>query len=92
MRLLIAYGIVALASHLAAGPAEAEMTPPKSHAHDLPPARDGNVAIAEELGAARRAGTVTAYDLFLARHADHALAEIARRERDIIARRRRSAR
>lgn len=45
------------------------------------PARDGTVAVQEELDAARRAGTVDAYDLFLARHPDHALAATARRER-----------
>ena len=48
---------------------------------DLPRPRDGDVAIREELEAARRAGTIAAYDLFLARHPDHALAETARRER-----------
>lgn len=47
----------------------------------IPPARDGNIAIAEELCAAREAGTVEAYDLFIARHPDHRLAETARRER-----------
>ena len=40
----------------------------------------------EELDAARRAGTLAAYDLFLARHGDHPLAAIARRERARIAR------
>ena len=48
---------------------------------DLPRPRDGDVAIREELEAARRAGTIEAYDLFLARHPDHPLAEQARRER-----------
>lgn len=47
----------------------------------LPPHRDGNIAIAEELVAARRAGTIAAYDLFLARHPTHKLARSARRER-----------
>jgi hypothetical protein len=47
----------------------------------VPHARDGNIAIAEELCAAREAGTVEAYDLFIARHPDHPLAEIARWER-----------
>ena len=45
------------------------------------PARDGNIAIQEELDAARRAGTVEAYDLFIARHPEHPLLETARRER-----------
>ncbi|WP_114953691.1 hypothetical protein [Sphingosinicella terrae] len=57
-------------------------------AEDLPRARDGNVAIRQELEAARDSGTVAAYDLFIARHPDHPLAEIARRERQSLARRR----
>ena len=48
---------------------------------DMRRARDGNIAIQEELDAARRAATVEAYDLFLARHPDHPLATIAREER-----------
>ena len=53
------------------------------------PPRDGNVAIQQELDAARRAGTLEAYDLFIARHPDHPLADTARRERREIAARRR---
>jgi hypothetical protein len=48
----------------------------------VPPARDGNVAIRQELDAARQAGTPAAYDLFIARHPTHPLAATARRERD----------
>jgi hypothetical protein len=48
---------------------------------ELPLPRDGDVAVREELDAARRAGTVEAYDLFIARHKDHPLARVARRER-----------
>lgn len=48
---------------------------------ELPLPRDGDVAVREELEAARRAGTVQAYDLFIARHGDHPLARVARRER-----------
>ena len=44
------------------------------------PARDGNVAIAQELDAARKAGTAAAYDLFIARHPGHPLEAVARRE------------
>jgi hypothetical protein len=47
----------------------------------MPRARDGNIAIQEELDAARKAATVEAYDLFIARHPDHPLARIAREER-----------
>jgi hypothetical protein len=63
-----------------------EMKPPERRSTDQPPPRDGNIAIQEELDAARRAGTVAAYDLFIARHPDHKLADIARRERARIAR------
>lgn len=49
---------------------------------ELPKARDGNIAIRQELEAARRTGTVEAYDLFIARHPNHPLAEIARSERN----------
>jgi hypothetical protein len=52
---------------------------------DQPRPRDGNVAIRQELDAARRAGTLAAYDLFLERHSGHPLAETARRERAAIA-------
>ena len=54
-------------------------TPPS--AKEIAPARDGNVAIQEELDAARRAGTIAAYDLFIARHPGHALEPVAREER-----------
>jgi hypothetical protein len=49
------------------------------------PARDGNIAIEQELDAARRAGTREAYDLFIARHPDHLLARTARQERERLA-------
>ena len=48
---------------------------------DLPRPRDPNIAVQAELDAARRERTVAAYDLFIARHGDHPLAEVARRER-----------
>lgn len=52
---------------------------------DQPRPRDGDVAVGEELDAARRAATLAAYDLFLARHPRHKLARTARRERAAIA-------
>lgn len=55
-------------------------------------ARDGNIAIQEELDAARRAGTVEAYDLFLARHPKHPLAAVAREERQVLVDRQRERR
>lgn len=48
---------------------------------DMAPARSGDVAIREELCAARKAASIEAYDLFIARHPEHPLAEIAREER-----------
>jgi hypothetical protein len=55
---------------------------PESISSQAAPARDGNIAIQEELDAARKAGTVEAYELFLRRHPDHTLSETARQERD----------
>lgn len=72
-----------------AGPAAVEGRTVKPHpgrSTDQPRPRDGNVAIQEELDAARRVRTLAAYDLFLARHRDHPLAAAARRERAAIAR------
>jgi len=42
-------------------------------------------AAQQELDAARRAGTIAAYDLFLSRQGDHPLAAVARRERAALA-------
>ena len=44
------------------------------HSTVMPVPRDGDVAVQEELDAARRAGTPAAYDLFLSRHGGHPLA------------------
>ena len=69
----------------AACPKESQVPTSAKRSTELPRPRDGNIAIQEELDAARRAGTLAAYDLFLARHGDHALAGTARRERAEIA-------
>jgi hypothetical protein len=53
---------------------------------DLPRPRDPDIAVQEELESARRARTVAAYDLFIARHGNHKLAAVARRERAGLAR------
>ena len=53
------------------------------------PPRDGNIAIQQELDAARRAGTLEAYDLFIARHPRHPLVATARQERARVAAQRR---
>lgn len=68
----------ALATALLIGSAGAQE--PKRES-GVPPARDGNIAIQQELCAAREVRTSQAYDLFIARHPNHPLAEIARKER-----------
>lgn len=68
MRLHHALALALLAAPMSAGATSA-------------PARDGNIAIAEELDAARKAATVEAYDLFIARHPRHPLRETAEKER-----------
>jgi len=61
----------------------AQSSPPEGNAMPTSIApRDGNIAIQEELDAARHAGTLAAYDLFIARHPRHRLAAVAREERD----------
>jgi hypothetical protein len=72
-----------------AGPAALEghgLKPHPGRSTDQPRPRDGNVAIQEELDAARHLRTLAAYDLFLRRHGDHPLAAAARRERAVLAR------
>ena len=46
----------------------------------IAPARDGNIAIAQELEAARSAASPAAYELFIARHPGHPLVQVAERE------------
>ena len=77
MKPLLASSFLALALTGAACPTEGAMEEP-----GIAPARDGNIAIQQELDAARKAGTLEAYDLFIARHPRHPLAEVARVERD----------
>jgi len=73
--------VLGLALIGAACPKENEVPQRDRTSTDLPPPRDPDIAVQEELDAARRAGTVEAYDFFLARHGDHRLARTARRER-----------
>jgi hypothetical protein len=81
MRRLAAIAILALALSGAAGVKGSDLDKSPRRSTDLPRPRDPNVAVQAELDAARKAGTVQAYDLFVARHGDHPLADIARRER-----------
>jgi hypothetical protein len=73
--------MLALASAGAPCSGEPDVNGPPRRSTELPRPRDGNVAVQEELDAARRAGTVEAYDLFIARYPRHPLAQVARRER-----------
>lgn len=86
MRTIMLIGLAALAV-TRGDSGETTMTGPDERTTPLPPARDGNVAIREELDAARRSATLAAYDLFIARHPGHPLEAVARRERDALARR-----
>jgi hypothetical protein len=82
MRWVPAIAILGLAALTgAACPKGAEVSEPPRRSTELPRPRDGNIAVQEELDAARRAGTIAAYDLFIARNPHHPLAEVARRER-----------
>lgn len=78
-------GLIFLASAGAVGAMAPEVYDRPYRSTYLPRPRDGNIAVQEELDAARRAGTVEAFDLFLARHGNHPLAAPARRERARIA-------
>jgi hypothetical protein len=81
MRRHAAIAILAVAITGAAGPKGSDLDPRPRRSTELPRPRDPDIAVQEELDAARRAGTVQAYDHFLARHRGHPLAEIAQRER-----------
>lgn len=73
--------LAALAATAAATANMEAATPDTPPPEQIAPARDGNVAIQQELCAARKAGTVAAYDLFIARHPGHPLERVAREER-----------
>lgn len=60
---------------------DARSAPPASH---MRKARDPDIAVQQELCAARRARTIAAYDLFIARHPGHALIATARVERQAL--------
>ena len=72
---------LALAAAAAASMTMETTTPDSGDQRQIAPARDGDVAIQQELCAARKAGTVAAYDLFIARHPGHSLEAVAREER-----------
>lgn len=84
MRRTLAIALSALALTGASCPKAPEVEPPPRRSSDQPPPRDGNVAIQEELDAARRERTAAAYDRFIARHPDHPLADVAQREKALL--------
>ena len=65
--------------------AQSGNTPPGTGG-TMRPARPGHIAEFEELQAARRKGTIAAYDLFLARHPGSRYAAEARAERATLVR------
>ena len=73
--------LAGLAAAAAASVSMEAATPDTRPAGQIAPARDGDIAIQEELCAARKAGTTAAYDLFIARHPGHRLEAVAREER-----------
>jgi hypothetical protein len=79
---IAATALAGLALAAAAGPGDTRMSPPERRSTNLPRPRDPDIAVQEELDAARKAGTIAAYDLFLARNGSHALGAAARRERE----------
>ncbi len=85
MRARTAFVLLAGAVLAGAAGAAAMKEKPPARSTDLPRPVHPDVPVREELDAARRAGTVEAYDLFLRRHGDHRLAEVARRERAALA-------
>lgn len=87
MRQSLSMLLLAGAAIAGTGAADAAMSGQRPvRSTSLPRPRDGDIAIREELDAARRARTLAAYDLFLARHPGHALERTARRERQRIVR------
>ena len=84
MRRPAAIAILALAISGAACAKGPDLDSRPRRSTELPRPRDPDIAVQEELDAARRVSTVAAYDLFIARHADHPLAQTARRERSAL--------
>lgn len=68
---------VQLSSRPVASPSKSKASPMPSAA----PARDGQIAIQQEFDAALAAGTVAAWDLFIARHPGNPLTDRAEIER-----------
>lgn len=76
-------GLVLAGSGAAASDAVSEQRPRRPSV--LRPPGNPELAVRAELEAARKAGTLAAYDLFLRRQSNHPLAAVARRERAALA-------
>ena len=85
MTRIAAIAICAMVLTGAACPRESEVPGAPKKTTGLPRPRPAALGVQNELDAARQAGTIEAYDLFLARHGDHRLAAAARRERAALA-------
>lgn len=85
MKRLSAPVLIAFALTGAACPGVGDMASNDASQPDLRPQGDPNRAVQAELDAARRKGTIEAYDLFIARQRQHPLAAVARRERAALA-------
>jgi hypothetical protein len=81
MRIVLLAAAIAVAAGFELGAEAGARTDPPPARRGMAPARSGDVAIRQELEAARRAGTRAAYSLFIIRHGNHPLAHAARRER-----------
>ncbi len=78
-------GLVLAGSGAAQAAEMRERRPRAIRSTELPRPLHPDIAVRAELDAARRAGTVEAYTLFIERHPGHKLADIARRELAAIA-------
>jgi hypothetical protein len=85
LRILACLAFIILAVTGGNAMAQSGNTPPGSGG-TMRPARPGHIAEFEELQAARRAGTLAAYDLFLARHPGSRYTAEARAERTKVSR------
>ena len=81
LAILLAFLSVTLGGDLLM-PKKANAGPPSDAPRDrsMPPARNPEIAVAEEYEIARRRGTAEAFEMFIVRHPDSALADQARSE------------
>lgn len=73
--------IVSLAALALANCGTQPVQPQAERTPEMQKARDPEIAVREEFEMAEKAGTVKAYDLFIARHPAHPLAKVAAERR-----------